>query len=228
MRGPLPASALPRFITFLCPVDDVYSALAPHQLVGAVARAQGFQGIADFHRRVPKKQPALGAGWKRCCDLCPIRGRRSTLKPNVWNARSCSRPDIPSRTRRGVPVHRLSQLPARNRLPLARIMLYGDGRDGTAHYSLAAAFAVPRSPTNHGNASIIDVNETSDYSRRNGDLRLLRFGSARARGFSPLQQFRQPGECFSSLYRWRNLGQRGLVEFKTKWLRDIGAGGARG
>src|ERR1700730_345972 len=54
LRGPPPSSALARLITFLCPVDDVYSALAPHQLVGAVARAQGFQRVADFHRRFPK------------------------------------------------------------------------------------------------------------------------------------------------------------------------------
>src|ERR1700730_18813368 len=93
----LETSALPCLITFLYPVDDVYSALAPHQLVGAVARAQGFQRVADFHRRVPKKQPALGAGWKRSCDPCPIRGRRSTLKTNVRNSRSRRRPDIPSK-----------------------------------------------------------------------------------------------------------------------------------
>jgi len=104
---PPPASALACLITFLCPVDDVDSALASHQLVGAVALAQRFQRVADFHRRGPKKQPALGAGWKRSCDLCPIRRRRSTLKTNVrradnefWKGLSFIRP-----------------------LPLARIML---------------------------------------------------------------------------------------------------------
>jgi hypothetical protein len=83
---PPATSALPCLITFLCPVDDIYSALAPHQLVGAVARAQGFQRVADFHRRVPKKTTGLGAGWKRRRDLCPIRRRQSTLKTNVRNA----------------------------------------------------------------------------------------------------------------------------------------------
>ncbi len=80
----------------------------------------------------------------------------------------------------------------------------------------------------HGNGRSLDVDETSDYCRRDGDLRLGRFSCPGARGFSSLQQFRQPGECFSCLYRWRDMGQRGLVEFKTKRLRDIGAGGPGG
>jgi chromosome partitioning protein len=80
----------------------------------------------------------------------------------------------------------------------------------------------------HANATILDIDATSDSCRRDGDIRLLRLGCPGARGFSSLQQFRQPGECFSCLYRWRDMGQRGLVEFKTKRLRDIGAGGAGG
>jgi hypothetical protein len=117
--GPLPSSTLPGLITFLCSVDDVHSALASHQLVGAVARAQGFQRVADFHRRVPKKQPALGAGWKRSRDLCPIRGRRSSLKTNV--------PNVDNEFCNGLAFIGL--------LPLARFMLHGDGETGLAPFA---------------------------------------------------------------------------------------------
>ena len=184
--GQLPTSTLPRLITFLCPVDDVYSALAPHQLVGAVARAQGSQRVADFHRRVPKKQPARGAGWKRSCDLCPIRERRSTLKPNVRNASARGRQENPSRRRRRVRVRRLS-LFARAKPPSP----CKDHALGRREKWDRAPFACRRQPggpeiAKHGNASSLDADATSNFSHRDGDLRLLRFSCSGPRGFSPL------------------------------------------
>jgi hypothetical protein len=135
--GPLPSSALPGLITFLCSVDDVHSALASHQLVGAVARAQGFQRVADFHRRVPKKLPALGAGWKRSRDLCPIRGRRSSLKTNV--------PNVNNEFCNGLAFIGL--------LPLARFMLYEDGETGPRSIRLSPPDR--RLQAHHGNREVI-------------------------------------------------------------------------
>lgn len=60
------ALALPGLVALLHLVDDVNSALAAHQLVGAVARTQRFQGITNFHRSDPgNKKPGCPAGLKR-------------------------------------------------------------------------------------------------------------------------------------------------------------------
>jgi hypothetical protein len=60
------ASALPGFVAFLDFIDDINSAFAAHQLIGAMPCAQRFQGVANFHRSDPGiKNPAVTAGLKR-------------------------------------------------------------------------------------------------------------------------------------------------------------------
>jgi hypothetical protein len=116
----------------------------------------------------------------------------------------------------GVEVRRLSVFVVAKSPSPCKDHALGRRRDGTARWAAQAK---------HANGGSLDVDETSNYFRRDGDLRVGRFSCSSARGFSSLQQFRQPGECFSCLHRWRDMGQRGLVESKTRRLRDIGAGG---
>src|SRR3984893_12139100 len=116
-----------------------------------------FNELRTFMGRAPKKQPALGAGWKRSCDLCPIRRRRSTLKTNVRNARShglsdCRDVRIDTRGEPGAAgvacrfaVFRY--LSSRNRLPLTRIMLMGDRQAGPRSIHLSPAGRVVPSQT---------------------------------------------------------------------------------
>ena len=49
--------SLSRFVALLCLVDDVDAALATHKTVVAMAVAQGFQRITDFHFRHQKAFP---------------------------------------------------------------------------------------------------------------------------------------------------------------------------
>jgi hypothetical protein len=42
-------SALPGLKALLHLVDDIEPAFAPYKPIGAVARAQGFQGVPDLH-----------------------------------------------------------------------------------------------------------------------------------------------------------------------------------
>jgi len=55
------ALALPRLVALLRLVDDVDAALATHEAVVAVAIAQGFQRITDFHVRHQAFWPRGGA-----------------------------------------------------------------------------------------------------------------------------------------------------------------------
>src|SRR5450759_4548642 len=49
MKSPGGGSALARLKAGICLIDDIDPPLAPDDLVVAVAAAQGFQGVTDFH-----------------------------------------------------------------------------------------------------------------------------------------------------------------------------------
>ena len=55
------ALALAGLVALLRLVDDIDAALAAHQLVVAMAQAQGFQGIANFHDTT--QMVCLKKGW---------------------------------------------------------------------------------------------------------------------------------------------------------------------
>ena len=55
-------------------VDDIKTALTPHDAVVAVALAQGLDGIADFHENAPKVMSATAPGrpGQRSKQLCEL------------------------------------------------------------------------------------------------------------------------------------------------------------
>jgi hypothetical protein len=52
-------STLASFVALLHFVDDVDTTLATYQAIGAVAIAQGFEGIANFHQADPDIKPPV-------------------------------------------------------------------------------------------------------------------------------------------------------------------------
>ena len=52
-------STLASFVAFLHFIDDVDTTLATYQPIGAVAIAQGFEGIANFHQADPDIKPPV-------------------------------------------------------------------------------------------------------------------------------------------------------------------------
>src|SRR5690242_15864804 len=92
-------SALPRLEAAVGLVDDVDPALAPHEAVVAVATAQRFQRVTDFHDALwmpclrcvleappPPVNAAAGRGDRRRTDLWSGRGesRQCTAVPTVF------------------------------------------------------------------------------------------------------------------------------------------------
>ena len=146
---PPATSALPCLITFLCPVDDVYSALAPHQLVGAVALAQGFQRVADFHGTGSQK--TTGPRSRLETKLRPMPHSQAAINlKNKCPERSLPRPRrLPRcqdrharrtrRRRRGVPVRRLSLFVVAKSPSPGKDHALGRRTRGTALHSLVAA-----------------------------------------------------------------------------------------
>jgi hypothetical protein len=119
LTRPAAASTLPGLVAFLRLINNIHSTFAAHQLIVAVPRTQGFQGVTNFHRTGSKKQPAILAGSMQAlgampysrlainlktngsCEGCPP-GRGALLRPNLRAHKTFS----PGRGPRFPRVHR--------------------------------------------------------------------------------------------------------------------------